>query len=353
VLRRLTLTLPLFLLLAPAAADAKKLTLGSDLKRAASVVVGHGADTALWPDTVDGKALRMPADGQVIKVRVKGSAMSEEGASNPPATMVHFQSLLPAGANGARQIWLTSGAFDMPVDRPAAITTFEPENLCVKRGGTVVFNTIGGFRWGGSFEAPLSNHYLNGTPWRIFAGARRSSVAWYSNDNGTNNGDVVVPFGGTNAHDGMGSVYPRRELLMQLVVATGQDRSEPCGGPRRHPDGTLVDVGPHPMYLKVTSAGGGRPQRPYVTNDRRFATGVYCGGDAKDFCEGTAELRIGGRVIDTADFKIAKLDSGRIPMRLTPAAYRQLDGSASRTLRTTFVMKMKSGNFSFPLTLER
>lgn len=339
-------------LLVPAPAWAGKITLGSKLSTPADVVVAQGADTAFWPTSVEGHEIVVPEDGQIVAVRIRGSAMSEKGAPNDPATMIHFQSLMPAAPDGSRQVWLTSGAFHMPVDEPEMISKFEPVNLCVKAGGAFDFNTIGGFRWGGSFEAPLGGHYLNGTPWQIFAHQTGSKVAWFSKDQGTNNGQTLSPVPGPDARVGMGGVHQGLELLMQVVVATGEDRSEACGGPRRHPDGTLVRIGPAPMYMKVATAYG-KPQKPYVPSTRRFRTAVYCGGEALESCDGVAKMLVGGREIARAKFSIPKMESDWIPMTLPRALERRLDQSRTRTLRTVFVLTTQFGTYKQPLTLQR
>jgi hypothetical protein len=334
--RRACLTVLVATAAAAAPAGASVMTLGSDMRGPASVTEARGADTAFWLSAVDGKPLVIPEDGQVTEVRIRGAAMREPGAGNDPATLVHFQSLGPAAADGSRTVHLTSGAYHMPVDQPDEVSVFRPENLCVPAGGAVAFNTIGGFRWGGSFEAPLSDHYLDGTPWRIFAGAASdTATAWYSRDNGTNNGDTFTP-----------ATMVGTELLMQAVVATGQDRSEPCGGPRRHPDGTLVDTAPAAPYLKVI-----KPQRPYVSRDRRFAVGVYCGGDADAGCAGNARVKLRGRVLARERFQVKSLDSERIELRLGPSAFRRVDRRGS--LRVAVILEASFGTTRETLTLER
>jgi hypothetical protein len=263
--------------------------------------------------------------------------------------MVHFQSLDPAGANGARQVYLTSSTFHMPVDNPSAVTTFTPENLCVRQGGAVAFNTIGGFKWGGSLGAPtIDSQYHKGTPWQIFAATTGAATAWYSKDEGTKNGHVLTPAGGHDAREGHGTVEGNRELLMQVVVATGDDRSQSCGGPRRHPDGTLVDTSPAKSYMKVAGSGGG-VQQPYVTKDRRFSTGVYCGGPVE--CAGSATMVWKGKTIATKAFTVGAGKSGKIPMRLSKAAFSAL--SKSKKLAVSYTMTTPFGTFTTPLTLKR
>lgn len=342
------LAIGLLALLAVAApAHAARITLGSDLKAPAAVTLSQGADTAYWATTLGGKTLTVPVDGQVVQVRVKGSAIREAGAANDPATMVHFQSLSPAGENGSRQVFLTSAPAFLPVDSPDAISTFSPENLCVRKGGSVAFNTIGGFMWGGSLDAPLnSNQYLHGTPWRIFAASPRATTAWYSKDNGTKNGNTLTPRGGRTAREGYGATMRGRELLMQVVVATGMDRSEPCGGPRRHPDGTLVEPKKHELRV-----AGGDEQRPYVTRDRRFTTGVYCETPGQT-CVGKAILKIDGETIDEVDgLSVPTQSSFKVPMRLDPGSFRTLDRQGF--LRVTYVLNSQFGRRTISLSLNR
>jgi hypothetical protein len=343
-----------------APANAEKITLGSDLSGTAAsriddttLIEAHGADTAFWPLTNKSTAFTIPADGQVLSVKIKGTVFKEKGAADP-ANLIHIQSLLSAAADGSRQVYLTSQDFYLPIDQPNTVSTFQPENLCVKQGGSVAFNNIGGFKYGGSLNAPLDDdHYLNGAPFAVFAAAADSSMARFTSDEGTKNGATVSPNTANQAPGKpVGQTYRGKELLMQVVVATGDDRSEPCGGPRRHPDGTLVDNGPDPSYMKVVTAGG-KPQRPYVTKDRKLQVGVYCGGEANPVCNGTATLAIGKRVIATVPFSIKTMSTGRIPMRLSAKDFRTLDKSKSRTLKTVFTLTTSFGTYTSKLTLKR
>jgi hypothetical protein len=178
-------------------------------------------------------------------------------------------------------------------------------------------------------------------------------MARFTSDEGTKNGATVSPQT-ANQQPGapVGQTYQGKELLMQIVVATGDDRSEPCGGPRRHPDGTLVDTGPDPSYMKVVTAGG-KVQQPYVTKDRKFQVGVYCGGEANPICNGTATLAIGKRVLATVPFSIKTMSTGRIPMRLSAKDFKKLDKSKSRRMNTTFTMTTAFGTYTSKLTLKR
>lgn len=323
-------------------ASAATTTLGSDLERkSATVTISHGADTAFWAQTIDGAAITVPEDGQIVSIKVKGTALREANAKNDPATMVHFQTLDPAGANGARKIYLTSSPFYMPVDQPNKVSTFAPENLCVRQGGAVAFNTIGGHKWGGSLDAPLvENQYLHGTPWQIFASASTSSTNWYSKDNGTKNGMTMTPHGGRDAVEGHGGVEQGRELLMQVVLATGDDRSTACGGPAVDENGNKVA----PMLVNGE-------QSMFVTRDGAFSVLGYCGSRRGDCTDATATVTIAGKVVATAAFSAKQAESFRIPMKLSAEDYVALANAPGATQEAVVTLTNYLGTFTGTIKL--
>lgn len=339
----LLLALPLAL---AAPANAEKITMGSNLEADATQIVAQGQDTALWPVSVKGDSPAMPEEGQILSVTIKGTVLRERGAANP-ANLIHFQSLTPEGDRGAMRVWLTSQDFYLPIDEPNAITTFEPENLCVKKGGTVAFNDLGGFMYGGSLTAPLDrDHYHNGAPFQIFAAVRNSVTARYSAHDQTKNGDLLDPLIGTDPGKPNGSINRGQEILMQYVVATGDDRSESCGGPRRHPDGTLVQ--PKTRELRVAGSG---TQRPYVTKNRRFNVGVYC-ESPDDGCVGSAQLIIADKVRQTrTTVSVGPNQSARLGFRLGKGLFRKLN--RAKKLVATLVLTSQWGTVTTPLELHR
>ena len=330
----------------PAAAHAATVTLGSDLSADASIIEAQGQDTALWPVSVRGSAPVAPEDGQVLSVTIKGTVLSEKGAA-PPANMVHFQTLTPEGSGGAMRVYLSSQDFYLPIDQPNAVTTFKPENLCIKQGGVVDFNDIGGFQWGGSLTAPLDpRHYLRGAQFQILGSVPGSVTARYSAADKTNNGDLLDPSVGTDPGAPNGAVTTDRELLMQYVIATGDDRSQSCGGPARHPDGTLV--APKVRQLRVAGQG---LQRPYVTKDRRFGVGLYCESPDSD-CTGAAVLVHGKKPLVTLKkLAVAAQRSGRISFRLPPALFKKL--AKRHSLVVQLVLYSQYGTTTATLNLKR
>lgn len=216
------------LLTFPAAAPAALQTFGSDLALPADEVQAFGADVAYWQTSfADRRLPTVPVDGQIREVRIKGFAHSsrEDGAtSGGGERMFHVQALTPEGTTVQARI--TSQAFDVPSQAVAdrnTVTAYRPENFCVKAGEFVAFNNIGGFH-------PTS--FPQGTPMQVFAKAPRSVVDYFTADNGTNNGALFTPRPG-HQEDRSGRLADT-ELLMQMTLATGDDRSYECGGPNTY-----------------------------------------------------------------------------------------------------------------------
>ncbi|MDX6641307.1 MAG: hypothetical protein QOF12_2318 [Solirubrobacteraceae bacterium] len=192
----------------PAAADARLITYGSSLKATPTIVEAHQADTAFWPvSATGGRAIRAPATGQILAIRLKGTAL-ERSPGRAPLNQVHFQHLVPQG-HGRMLVVQTSGAFAVPIGGPrGTISTFRPENLCVRKGDVVDFNDEGGW------DPPF---YQDGAPFRVFAKVGGARVARYIANNATNNGATLEP----TARSG-------EELLMALVLGTGRQQGTAC-----------------------------------------------------------------------------------------------------------------------------
>ncbi|MCW2968703.1 MAG: hypothetical protein JWM71_2475 [Solirubrobacteraceae bacterium] len=353
--RLLPALLSLPVLFAAAPAHAAQITLGSDLSAPATITETHGTDTAFWPITVAGQSFTIPEDGQVLSVKVKGAVLKQQGAADP-ATLIHIQSLEPAATDGSRQVYLSSQGFDMPIAQPGAstaainqVTTFTPENLCVHKDGAVAFNDIGGFRYGGSLDAPIDpdvTHYPNGAPFQIFAAVPSSTTARFSANDQTKNGDVLST-STANQNDAagpVGMINRGEELLMQVVLATGDDRSQSCGGPRRNPDGSLVVHTPPPTAMHI------RDQKAYVSSNRSLAPTAFCPSGVPS-CVGTATLTYKGKKIASAKFTAPSAKTAHIPMKLTPAAYKTMKKAKGSALRVTFTIVTSIGTYTQLITI--
>lgn len=202
-----------------APAGAKIRTFGSTLKARASAVEAHQADTVYWHGKVSRHGrVKSPATGQVLAVKVKGTALSSHQPTDPSRggeTAIHFQTLEPL-PDGQMRVKVTSQQFYLPTQEAdrQVVTVFRPENMCIAKGESVGLNSVGGF-WPGTFP--------NGTPLRIFAKARKAKYRWFEGAGMTGNGGV---FGSTTVK--------KRELLMQLRLGTGPDATINCpGGSKR------------------------------------------------------------------------------------------------------------------------
>lgn len=191
----------------PTAAGARVITYGSTLRAAATIAETHPVDSAFWPVAAPhGRSVRAPRTGQILAIRLKGTALRHRGRD--PVSEVHFQHLRPR-SGGRMLVVQTSQPFDVPVGGARnTITTFRPENLCVRRGDVIAFNDEGGF---------VPSLYPSGTPFRVFGRVPGARTARYTRGGGTLSGATMAP-----------RVRSREELLMQLRLGTGDRVSGAC-----------------------------------------------------------------------------------------------------------------------------
>jgi hypothetical protein len=180
----------------------------------------EGADTALWNVALAGGRPAAPAAGQVTAVSLEGCAQPA-GGGPAPLTQIHFQALAPQ-AGGAAKVALTSQSFEMPVcgqhgASGSTISTYRPTGLCVDKGDYVAFNDEGGF---------VAGFYPAGVPYRVIAGAQRSSMDSFLLAGGTGNGAVLSPSVVAPA-DGF-AANRHQELLLRATLATGANAIPDC-----------------------------------------------------------------------------------------------------------------------------
>lgn len=189
--------------------------IGSDLRRSATIAEARGPDTAFWNIAGAAHGTAVPADGQITKLRLKGTALRSKRRGAPrPRTEFHFQVLHPNG-DGSVSVTLSTNPFHIPVGgNRNHISSYRPKGyLCVRRGDYVDFNDEGGF---------VPGWYPNGVPYRVFASRPDAVTHTFSSDNGTGIGAVFS-----------GSAMGGKELLLQAVLATGRHASTVCGGRKR------------------------------------------------------------------------------------------------------------------------
>jgi hypothetical protein len=194
----------------PAPAEAALIRFGSNLSAQANMAEAHGADSVFWGISLASRGrTRVPASGQIRSVRLKGIALRNRSTgAPPPLTEFHLQTLGPK-RGGSVRVRLTSGPLNIPSSGdPNRISTYRPINLCAKKGDYVAFNDEGGFNppW-----------YPNGVSYQVFSRVPGSRTRFYTKNGGTNNGAMF-----------RGRRHRGQELLMQMVLATGHQASDPC-----------------------------------------------------------------------------------------------------------------------------
>ena len=291
----------------PASGLAAIETFGSDLSAPANAIepdggihpfydgLWYGADTAFWNTKLaNGNRVTAPADGQIVEIRVKGTALAGPHPWNPdvpPRALVHFQVIHPQ-PDGTMKVDLTSGGVDWPIGGDSQqVTTYRPVNLCTHAGDYVDFNTWGGHEWRWD--------RFGGIPLQVFSAVRGSGMNWYEKDQGTNNGQILYP------RDRSG-----RELLMQTVIATGPDATDICpGGYAQHVFRGL-EIQPSPQTAVLRTREG-------VAKVRTF-----CHGENYGACVGrlTLKAEIGGQEVDlgSADFRVENSHTVNVKVPLSP-----------------------------------
>lgn len=200
--------LPIVVLLATAApAQARVLTIGSDLKATVRGFESAPVDSVYWNTKLAGhRAVRLPARGQVKTVRIKGR-INPTGAA-PPDVVMHIQ-VLRRVAGGRMKAVITSGDIPLPFGgRTDRVTTFHPYYMCARKGDFVALSTSGGYG---------VNGYKDGAQFAMFADVAGSAFSSFTGAGKDLNGAI---FRG-RPHDG-------RELLLQAKIATGGDALYGC-----------------------------------------------------------------------------------------------------------------------------
>ena len=342
----------------PAAGQAAYTTFGSDLSAPADATAAHKADTALWSTALSGGALpTAPAQGQIKEIRLKGIAPR---STRPPAPgqdpaagspLVHFQVLEPV--DGTMRAKTTSAGFNVPTaGDPQQVSSFKPENLCVAPGDSVAFNTIGG--WDGIANRDPANgpvgQYPDGTVFQIFSKRPGTSTAWFEAhgfwvDQSTS-GSPFRPRPGHQAD--RGGTLENQELLMQLVLATGDDRSYECGGPNTYR--------PADPPAKPKPGGGGAPpgvqkatipksQKVNVSRKGVAGMAIFCQA-GPGACAGTVTVYAKNVVIATRQYSVGAKSTGKLKLKLNKAG-KKLFKKKKQKLPVRIVAVTKPGGDAY------
>jgi hypothetical protein len=251
-----------------------------------------------------------------MAIKQEGCAQPARGAPSP-LTQIHYQDLVPQ-PDGAVKVNVTTQPFDLPVcgvngASASTVTTYQPENFCVRKGDFVAFNDEGGF------EPSVPTAYPSGVPYAVIGAVGESTMNSFIRNAGTFNGATFKPGDITN-HDGFAANHGS-EVLTQMVLATGADAVWLCPGGTRG--------APHSPQRAAPAIPDGPPATvpsQHVGVNRRgvVSVAVYCRGP--ESCSG--ELRLAtseassGRagsapgMLGRARFTISPHRTGKVQLRL-------------------------------------
>ena len=329
----------------PADGTAATLTFGSTLSAPANRIEARQADTVYFNADLPGATrTRVPADGQITGIRVKGIAPRHADlrppGSPPPAPfagspLFHVQ-VLARRRDGTHRVKTTSSDFLLPTEGdPQQVSSFTSGyRLCVRRGDVVAFNSIGG--WDGIVDQ--TGPYPAGTPLQIFAtGVGGAVLRTYTANEGTKDGATI-----------RSRPVARQELLMQLRLGTGRDANQVCPGGSA---GAPPPKPPKPTYATVPARKVGIDRR------HRGRIGVYChtGADRRKRCRGRLNLSAPDPatgqpvVLGAAGFSLAPGRTSAVTFRLTRAG-RSLYRAARRRLTATATAVTRPGGAFYTRT---
>jgi hypothetical protein len=301
------------LLLFPAAAQADRVTIGSDLSLPATAARSDPNDIVWWPGSVPGATIDVPVEGQAIIMRVKGGTLQPRGGSSlPDYDMIRFVVLHPAG-DGSWRTTSTSVPHRLPVLGRGAdqntVSEFTSEwPLCVKPGDRVALVSVGGF------DPQL---FPNGLPYQVF-GARPGAVLSEFRAGGAIAEDQTV-IRADRAAD--------TELLMQVVIGTGASARPTCGGDA--PSGSDPGTGPEPSEPAPPAKDGrvkiAKPARAPRVFDGKIRLTLRCISDTAD-CEGALTLRAKGRRIGRRAYHLEPGETDGLSVTLTRKGQRITKG---------------------------
>jgi hypothetical protein len=292
----------------------------------------YGADAALWNTKLAHGTAAMPAPGQALKIRLEGCAVAAQGGP-PPLTQIHFQSLAPLPGGGAR-VNLSSQPFDIPIcgqgrASDTTVSTYNPINLCVRRGDFVALNEEGGF---------VEGAYRAGVPYHVIGAVAGSSFDSFIKGSGTQNGSVLSPLD-TGAMDGF-AVNAHEELMMQVVLGTGRNARYVCPGGSR-------DAPPRLAPFRVARQTEG------VNRHHIVDVAVYCRPAAG--CKGTATLSIltdgsnARKQVGSAAFSLPGNKTSHVPIRVSPLLMTRVRRNHGAT--TAFAAMVGGERFTQTITI--
>ena len=335
-LKRTCATITAGLTLLPAAAVAAEQTIGSDLTAPATIARSDPNDVVWWHGDAAAGAVDVPVKGQAIIMRLKGGTQQPNGPSaNPDYDMIRFVVLRPQG-DGTWRTTATSVAHRAPVIGKGGadantITEFTSEwPLCVEPGDRIGLVSVGGF------DARL---FPNGLPYQVFAQTAGPTLHEFHAGGMIDQGKTVI----------RADRVPRTELLLQVVIGTGESARPTCGGSA--PSGSDPGKGPRPG--PAPAPGTARafvlkpPHAPWLYDGRKVKLTIRCSAAAD--CAGNVVLRARGRRIASRSYDLNAGERKPIVLRINKAGKRM--AKPGRTLRAQAVIDAAGKTTSRPLTI--
>jgi hypothetical protein len=312
--------------LAPASANAARVTIGSDLSAPATVARSDPNDIVFWHAAHPTTAIDVPVAGQAIIMRVKGGTVQPRGSSQyPNYDLMHFVVLRPQ-PDGTWRTTATSVDQRMPVigrgADPNTVSTFTSINpLCVQPGDRIGLASVGGF------DPQL---FPDGLPYQVFAPSPGAITSEFRAGGMIEENKTVV----------RGERVADAELLMQIVIGTGSSARPTCGGTA--PSGSDPGLLPEPSDPIPPPQPAAKPRAFVVASSRaarlrrgKVRLAVRCGAGAS--CNGALELRARGRRIGRARYALGAGATRPVAVTISGAGRRLVrrTGRLRATARVT------------------
>lgn len=327
------------LALGAAHAHAAELTIGSDLAAPATEVRSDPNDLIWWPGEQAGATIDVPVKGQAIIMRLKGGTRQPDGPSaNPDYDMIRFVVLRPQ-SDGTWRTTATSVPHRAPVIGKGAdantISRYTSEwPLCVEPGDRIGLVSVGGFD---------QRLFPNGLPYQVFGQTAGAALNEFRAGGMIDQGKTVI----------RAERVPRTELLLQVVVGTGDSARPACGGSA--PSGSDPGAGPRPAPAPEPAPTPGvarasvlkPPHAPWLYDGRKVKLTIRCAAGAD--CAGHAVLRARGKRIARRAYELDAGERKPIVLRVNRAGKRM--AKPGRRLRARVVISAGDARTSRRLTI--
>jgi hypothetical protein len=248
--------------------------------------------------------------------------------------MIRFVVLRPR-ADGTWRVTAASVAHKAPVMGKGAnentITEYTSEwPLCTEPGDRIGLVSVGGF------DARL---FPSGLPYQVFGQTAGATLHEFHAGGMIHQDETVVRAGRV----------PRAELLLQVVIGTGESARPTCGGTA--PSGSDPGQGPRPAPAPPSGAARAfvlkPPHAPWLYDGRKVKLDIRCSGAAD--CKGKVVLRAGGKKIASRSYALDAGTKRSLVLKLNKAGKRM--AKPGRRLRARAEILADVTKTSRPLTI--